>query len=161
MREYTKFSPLLWESARFQNVASDEGRFLFLYLLTNKHQNSAGCYKLPAGYACVDLSWETRKYQTELDGLQLSGMIRIDEVTSEILIERWFRHNAPMNEKHRTGTARVIATIQSRVLREAASNALDAAWAEVLQQREEQSAKKLAPDRRPYSLLRSASLKSA
>ena len=49
MREFSKVSPAVWQSERFHSLPSDDGRYVHLYLLTNDHQNSAGCYRLPDG----------------------------------------------------------------------------------------------------------------
>ena len=111
-------------------------RYLFLYLLTNQHQNSAGCYALPDGYACTDLGWPAKQYRAGIASLVASGMILVDERTSEVLLERWFRHNAPMNTNHYKGTAKLVARIQSDQLRGAASAALDAAWRDQIKRHE-------------------------
>ena len=62
MRDFSKISPALWQSKRFNTLPSDDGRYLYLYLLTNGHQTSAGAYRLPDGYATNDLRWELSRY---------------------------------------------------------------------------------------------------
>ena len=64
MRDYSKISPALWQSARFNDLPSDDGRYLYLYLLTSSHQTSAGCYQLPDGYSCSDLRWPLARCST-------------------------------------------------------------------------------------------------
>ncbi len=56
-------------------------------------------------------------YAVALQELAAANLIRWDEATSEVMIERWFTHNPPMNSKHKIGTERIIATIRSDVLR--------------------------------------------
>jgi len=129
MREFNKVSPALWQSQRFKGLPKDDPRLLFLYLLTNAHQNSAGCYALPEGYARVDLvRWSTKKFHTALAALASAGMIHTDEQTSEVLIDGWFKHNPPMNMKHYIGTMRVVDLIRSPRLKAAASEGLANAW---------------------------------
>ena len=60
MREFTKVSPALWNSARFKGLSDDSSRLLYVYYLTCSHQNAAGCYHLPDGYACTDLGWPVK-----------------------------------------------------------------------------------------------------
>ena len=48
---FSKISPAVWQSLHFNGLPSDDGDYLYLYLLTNRHQNSAGCYRLPDGCA--------------------------------------------------------------------------------------------------------------
>jgi hypothetical protein len=136
MREYTKTSPAIWQSTRFRSLPVDDDRFCFVYLLTNQHQNSAGCYALPPGYAATDLRWTPEKYRLSLAAQVSAGLIQVDPETDEVLIERWFLHNPPMNEKHRLGTERAIMRIKSPVLRAAALASLQNVWDDALQRRE-------------------------
>lgn len=121
-REFTKVSPAVWASARF-HALTDRGRLLYLYCLTSAHVNSCGVYRLPDAYAASDLGWSAEEYRQERSALVAAGMVDFDPDTSEILIERWFRHNAPMNPDHATGTRRLVASIDSDRLREAAESA--------------------------------------
>lgn len=128
-REYSKISPSIWQQAQFLKLADDGQRFLYLYLLTNQHQNSAGCYALPVGYAATDLRWSAEKYLAGLGELVRVGLVDFDVERNEILIVGWFESNPPMNAKHYTGTKRMIDLVVSPRLRELAHEAVDAAWA--------------------------------
>jgi len=127
MRDFNKVSPTLWQSARFQGLPSDDGRFLFLYLLTCPHNNSAGCFWLPDGYACHDLGWEQNRYDAALQSLVAADMVDHDSENQVVLIERWFRHNPPMNKSHYKGILRQLEKVPSDRLREKAYDALEAA----------------------------------
>ena len=123
-RHFTQVAPSLWHSPRFLALP-DDVRLLFVYFLTGPHQNNAGCFRLPDGYACSDLRWEAEKYVRARTALVQAGLIQFDPVTSEILIERWFKHCAPANEPHRKGVEGTLGRVQSDNLREAAENALE------------------------------------
>ena len=127
MRDFTKVSPTLWQSKRFLGLPSDDGRFLYLYLLTCPHQNSAGCFWLPDGYACNDLCWEEDRYQRARQELIDAELIQYDETDDVVLIERWFNHNPPMNQSHMTGIKRALEKVPSAVLLGATLEALEAA----------------------------------
>ncbi len=113
MRDFSKISPAVWQSSRFNSLPSDDGRYLYLYLLTNRHQNSAGCYRLPDGYACTDLLWRPDRYVAARQALQKADMIRFDAETIEVMITRWFKHNPPMNQSHYDGTERILERLES------------------------------------------------
>ena len=115
MRDFNKVSPTLWQSSRFVDLPSDDGRFLYLYLLTCHHQNSAGCFWLPDGYACNDIRWEAKRYVSARQSLLDADLIRYDDANHVVLIERWFKHNPPMNEKHRKGIASQIEKLESEL----------------------------------------------
>lgn len=140
MREFTKISPTIWQSRRFRSLRSDDDRYLFLYLLTCPHINSAGCFWLPDGYALRDLGWSRDRYEKARHSLHEAGLIDFDLEEECVLIERWYRHNLPMNKSHRKGTLIQLGKVPSERLREKAYAALVEAEAsrEALKTREAQ-----------------------
>ena len=70
MREYSKVSPNVWHSSRFNSLPSDDARYVFLYLATSMHQTSAGACLLPEAYAAADLKWPVERYRKALAELQ-------------------------------------------------------------------------------------------
>lgn len=147
MRDFSKISPTLWRSKRFLDLSSDDARYLYLYLLTCEHQNNAGAYYLPDGYACNDLSWQVERYDKALAELEQVDLIATDRSVSVVMIRRWFKHNPPMNESHLRGIERVIERIESDCIAEAVSADLSEAWELVLEARraEEERKKAKAP----------------
>ncbi|RWP21020.1 MAG: hypothetical protein EOR01_17460 [Mesorhizobium sp.] len=116
-REFSKISPAIWGSHRFLRRNSEE-RLLLLYFMTNEHQNSAGCYRLPDGYAMSDLGWNLEQYKTVRDQLVVAELISFDAYTSEIFVNRWFLHNPPTNPAHAKGAMTLISKIDSDKIRE-------------------------------------------
>lgn len=116
-RQFNMIAPAIWRSARFLSVSSD-AKALHLYLLTSPHQNSAGTYCLPDGYACSDLRWPLEQYQGARTELVAAGLIEFDGETSEVYILRWFQHCAPKGPKQQAGTRRLVEGIESDRLRE-------------------------------------------
>lgn len=131
MRDFSKISPALWQSDRFNNLPSDDGRYLYLYFLTSRHQTSAGAYQLPDGYACTDLRWELERYVKARKELADADLLRFDQDTSVLMITRWFRHNPPMNDRHLIGMERIIDQLPSSTIREATMEALREACEEI------------------------------
>jgi hypothetical protein len=133
MRDFSKVSPTLWQSSRFMDLPSDEGRllylYLYLYLLTCPHQNSAGCFWLPDGYACNDVGWEAKRYESARQTLIDADLIQFDEANQAVLIERWFKHNPPMNKSHAMGIEKVLVRCTSPELQQDCHDALMEAWA--------------------------------
>lgn len=116
-RQFNMIAPAIWRSARFLGVSSD-AKALHLYLLTSPHQNSAGTYCLPDGYACADLRWPLDLYQSSRAELVEAELIAFDEETSEIYVLRWFQHCAPKGPKQQAGTRRLVEAIESDPIRE-------------------------------------------
>ena len=127
MRDFSMVAPSLWHSERFTGLTSDDARLAYLYLLTSPHQNSAGAYRLPDGYAASDLRWPVDRYQKARAELVTAGLVKHDASASVIMITRWFRFNAPQNEKHLTGIRRILEKLPSQSIWEAATEELEAA----------------------------------
>ena len=116
MREFSKVSPSLWRSKRFNNLPSEMCKLIYLYLLTSEHQNSAGAYRLPAGYASHDLNLSIEDFEAARDEVVKAELILFDAETDEYFITRWFKHNPPMNEKHSKGITSTLAKLESQDL---------------------------------------------
>ena len=130
MRDFNKVSPTLWQSGRFVGLPSDDGRLLYLYLLTCPHQNKSGCFWLPAGYACNDLRWDEVRYQAARQELVGAGLIQVDDDAGYVLIERWSKHNPPMNQSHLKGIVAELQKCGSAALQEVCAVALNEVWHE-------------------------------
>jgi hypothetical protein len=117
-RNFSKVSPSLWRSLRFQAL-SDRNQKTFLYFITNSHIDSSGVYHLPDLYACSssDLNMDLVEYGAARAACIEAGMIDYDPEHSVILIERWFKHNPPTSHDYATGVLRRIAKVESERLR--------------------------------------------
>ncbi|CDN91359.1 hypothetical protein [Agrobacterium tumefaciens] len=123
MRDFSKVSPKIWRNRDFRALPSPGSRLLFLYLMTSEHQNSAGCFRLPEGYAVYDLGCTSDEYAERLQEIEASGLVLIDYQTSEIFIRGWFDMNAAMNDRHALRITKAIADIESATLRETVQTA--------------------------------------
>jgi hypothetical protein len=130
VRQFTKVSPQIWRSTRFRDLKTDAERLLYLYLLTCEHQNSAGCFRLPAAYAAADLLWSEDTYREALSGLIGADLVQTDDETQEVLVRRWFKHNLPDNPKHKMAVEKAIESVSSDELREEVWFELETAWNE-------------------------------
>lgn len=119
-RLFSKVSPAVWGSGRFMQLATNEAKLLYLYLLTNEHLNSAGAYRLKEGYALADLGWSQSDYREAMALLVEAELIAHDVGTSEVYILRWFKHNPPQNEKHSQGCQRILGQLDSERISELA-----------------------------------------
>lgn len=113
---FTKvYGEALWGSKRFL-AATDKAKLLYVYMLSNSHSNSIGAYRIPDGYALVDLAWSRGEYEAARAELVAVGMIHFDDETSVVYIANWFRHSPPQNEKHAQGCQRMISELESDLI---------------------------------------------
>ncbi len=146
-RLFSKVSPAIWASRRFRGV-SPMARNFYLYLLTNEHIDSSGCYRLPDPYACFDFGITQDQLAALYAELSQADMISRDVAAEWVLVRRWFKHNPPTNADYAKGTRKLIATIESDRLREEtetafaeAEAALKTRLAEIAASREERAMK--------------------
>jgi hypothetical protein len=147
MRDFSKVSPTLWHSERFNSLATDDARYAFLYILTSEHQTSAGCYRLPDAYAAADLHWPLERYQKARAELAKAELIRFDANASVLMVTRWFRFNPPMNPSHLKGIRHVLDRLPSQTIRVDASAELDEVMTANAQARAEREAKQAAGEK--------------
>jgi hypothetical protein len=123
MRDFTKLTPTIFDDKRFLSLVTEpiSPQVVFFYLMGGKHQNSAGCYKLPDLYAASDLHCSVDGYVAARRALVEAGLILYDEETNELYIVGWFASNGSLtNWKHAAGTERLIYQIESQTIADAA-----------------------------------------
>jgi hypothetical protein len=92
MREYGRIASTIWESADFRRL-SEDGRWLVIYLLANRHANLTGCYFLPLTYASEDLQWACERVSKAFSELSASGFATRDEPSRWVLVHKFLAWN--------------------------------------------------------------------
>lgn len=110
-------STRLWRSKKFRALTSHWHQLVFIYILTSEHQNSAGSYRMPLGYALADTGWPEREVASALEGLAEGKLISYDSETEELFVHGWFVQCPTMNNSHEIGTRRIISKIESEAIR--------------------------------------------
>lgn len=123
MRQFNMVGAWLWASAEFTELENDDARYVYLYLLTNVHTHSSGCYRLPEAYAIADLGWKSPKYRNALKVLATADLIVTEG--DEIFVCDWYEHSPVNNPDHRAGVEKHLNRLQSRMLREHAMAKLE------------------------------------
>jgi uncharacterized phage protein (TIGR02220 family) len=92
MRDYGKVHTSFWSSATTRSM-SEDARTLALYLLTSPHSTIAGVFRLPDGYVCEDLQWESERVLKGFQELFRNGFANRCETTKWVWIAKWFEWN--------------------------------------------------------------------
>jgi len=121
MREFSKVSPRIWESSKFEKL-SDKDKLLYFYIITNHHNNSCGCYRLPYGYIVDDLGWEKKSVQSGIDTLCDTVLIGYDLSEKLVRIPNHFTFNPPQNPKHAMKVFREIELLPDSELKYLVAN---------------------------------------
>ncbi len=127
MRRYTKVSPKFWTSPTVRSL-SEDGRWLFLYLLTCPHNNLLGLFVAPLGYLTADLRWSEERVRAALkelaqvpkagspaaEGGESSrevGVISWDPEAELILIHDQLRHEGLANQNVVKAALRLLGSL--------------------------------------------------
>jgi hypothetical protein len=152
-RDWSKLSPEIWRSPRFQSLGQVGAGLLWHYYVAGPHANSSGCSCIPDGYAVADFSsfgWATKDLSKYRKLLVDAELISFDPKTNEVYVNRWFVHNPPTNPSHAKGAMKLISKIASDPLREKAEDEFtDTEWGQKLTQLQEAANNPLgaSPDR--------------
>ena len=125
--KFSMVSRSVWRSGRFKSLGSERAKLVYFYFLTCEHQNGLGCYRLPDGYAVDDLGWSIADYRAAKAECEAASLIRYDEETQEIFVEKWLQNNPAQNRKHLVGMAKAALNVESAAFGEL----LDVALAEL------------------------------
>ncbi|RKQ70138.1 hypothetical protein [Oceanibaculum indicum] len=110
-REFAPVSPTLWRSAKWRSLKTEDARVMFLYLITNTHVSSIGCYALPMGYAATDLRWAPERVTAALTELCDADLIGHDAREELVRVVKYLRHSPIANSKHGLGAIRVALAL--------------------------------------------------
>ena len=107
---YSKVFVKIWHSKDFRTL-SEEGKMLFLYLLTSPHRNMGGLYYLPLPYLCYDVGLDEERVSKAFEELADKDMALYDYDTQVVLIKKWFCYNPIENENQAKGLNKQLAEI--------------------------------------------------
>jgi hypothetical protein len=117
MREFSKVYCSLWQSQKFDSLKSNDAKLFYLYLLTNEHSNSSGCYNLKRGYAMADLGITSEDFDRTIIDLSIALLIEVEKGFNTILLTNWVTFNEPTNAKHALGVFNHLEKCSSHSLK--------------------------------------------
>lgn len=94
MREYGQIQCAFWQRVREEGWSNDAA-LLGAYLLSGPHSNGIGCYRLPVGYVCEDLAWDSERVSKGFE--ELFGKGFCNRFGTVVLIPNFLRWNSIAN----------------------------------------------------------------
>src|SRR6266481_5967641 len=101
MRDFGRIRSVLWEDDKVRSLSPDS-LITFQYLLTCRHTNALGFFRLPMGYVVLDLNpWlsSAGRVSKAFAELTQKGLVVYCEASQHVLILNFIRHNQPENPK--------------------------------------------------------------
>lgn len=112
---YIRIATKFWQDEKVREL-SDDGKLLYLYVLTSPHSNMAGYYVLPKPYVAYDLNWLPERLDKAFGELFRKGLIKYCERSAVILIPNFLKYNPMQNKNQAKGAARRVAELPENTL---------------------------------------------
>ncbi len=93
---YGRVEETFWHDGKIRAL-SEDGRHLYLYLLTGPHRNRLGCYVLDIQYAAADIQWRVDRVDKALAELVRIDRVAWDPENRMILVKRFLKYNTMEN----------------------------------------------------------------
>ena len=93
---YIRVATKIWTDEKTKPL-SDDGKLLYLYILSSPHSNMAGYYVLPKPYVCYDLGWTPQRLGKPFGELLANGLIYYCETSDVVLIPNFLKYNVVQN----------------------------------------------------------------
>lgn len=82
-----------------------------MYLLTCPHGTIAGVFRLPDGYACEDMQWDSERVKKGFAELLLNGFANRCETTKWVWIRKHFEWNPPENPNQKKAAKKIAGQV--------------------------------------------------
>ena len=97
MARFRKIDPRIWNDAKFSSL-SNEGKLLFLYLLTSPAMTVLGALPMRATAVAEELQFEQKRYAIRYKELSDLGIVEYDE-RGLFWVKNFLKYNSPDNPK--------------------------------------------------------------
>lgn len=108
MPKYRKVSTRIWCDAKFMSL-SDDGKLIFLYLLTCPEMTMAGCMRAyPDGIAQA-LGWDSERFAKGFGEGFRTGLWNHNSRSGFLVLPNFIKHNLPDNANAAVGVGKLLA----------------------------------------------------
>lgn len=114
MREYGSVHTCFWTHGAIQSL-SDHAKLLALYLLTGPHTNMLGCFRLPVGYICEDMGWQTQQVFKQLKELADIDFAYYDTSYYWLMIPQFLTWNPVENPNQGKSIRRLFEQVTKKI----------------------------------------------
>ena len=112
MKEFGIIHVRFWDWA-MENKLPDQAKIVAAYMLTCRHANSLGCFRLPKDYLNSDLGYPIDTLSIPYRYLIDTGFLCFCEGSKWVFLPKYLLWNPPQNHKHAKGIVKHIQHIPS------------------------------------------------
>lgn len=93
---YAKVERRIWNDRKFMEL-TDDGRMVFLFLMTHPHMTSVGAMRATMPGLAEELRWPLERFRDGFETLSERYMAAFDEAAGMVALPNYLKHNAPAN----------------------------------------------------------------
>ena len=112
MRDFGIIHTRFWEWAQEAEL-SDQSKLVAAYLLTCRHSNSLGCFRIPKEYVSADLGYSIDRVSKAYQELIDTGFLLFCDRSKYAFLPKYLRWNPPQNPKHAKGILKLVQQLPS------------------------------------------------
>ena len=119
MATYRNIQLSFWTDSKVADDFTPEDKYFYLYLLTNPHTNTCGCYELSMRQMAIETGYSTETIEKLIERFSLiHKIIRYSKENKELLIMNWHKYNWTSSEKLRTSISNTIKPIKTKTFKD-------------------------------------------
>lgn len=115
MAAYRKISITFWSDSFVQSL-TPEGKYFYLYLMTNTRTTQCGIYEITINQICFETGYNQETVSKLISQFEKSGKIKWSKSTNEIALKNWIKYNDSTSPKVKACVANELKIVKNRVL---------------------------------------------
>src|SRR5690349_2998380 len=92
MAAYRKISVTFWADSFIQSL-TPEGKYFYLYLMTNTRTTQCGIYEITVSQMCFETGYNQETINKLLTMMEKTGRVKYSKNTKEIALKNWPKYN--------------------------------------------------------------------
>ena len=119
MAAYRNIQLSFWTDSKVADDFTPEDKYFYLYLLTNPHTNTCGCYELSINQMSVETGYSKDTVERLIDRFALvHKVIRYSRENKEMLLINWRKYNWTSSDKLRISIFNTIKPIKTKAFKD-------------------------------------------
>lgn len=115
MAAYRKISITFW-SDPFVQTLTPEGKYFYLYLMTNTKTSQCGIYEITINHMSFETGYNNATIEKLLKQFQQNGRVKYSKETNEIALKNWPKYNLSESPKVKACVSNELKSIKNPAL---------------------------------------------
>lgn len=122
-----------WTDSKIADEFTPEDKYFYLYLLTNPHTNTCGCYELSPRQMAIDTGYAKETVEKLLDRMEkVHNVIQYSATNKEILIINWRKYNWTYSPKLKASVSAFIKKVKTKAFRDYLLKCYEDVWKDTI-----------------------------